>query len=56
MEERVGFLHWQLDSFGVNASLLGGLLLLGGGQHDRISGGALQQASHKLWPTAKSAT
>lgn len=43
MDERVGFLHWQLDSIGCDTPLMGGLLLLGGGPRDRIPGGVLHK-------------
>jgi hypothetical protein len=40
--EKIDFLHQQLDSMGVDAEILPGLLLLGGGNRERLQGGALQ--------------
>jgi hypothetical protein len=36
----VDFLHWQLDSFGTNAEIMPGLLLMGNGDDERLRGGA----------------
>jgi hypothetical protein len=40
--EVIKFLHQQLDSMGKDAEILPGLILLGGGDKERLEGGALQ--------------
>jgi hypothetical protein len=43
-EEKLEFLHQQLDSIGSEKAILSGLVLLGSSQHQRIQGGALSPA------------
>jgi hypothetical protein len=40
-EEKIDFLHQQLDSIGTESAILSGLVLLGSSQHQRLQGGAL---------------
>jgi hypothetical protein len=40
--EKIQFLHQQLDSMGDDAEFLPGLIMLGGGNKERLQGGALQ--------------
>jgi hypothetical protein len=39
--EKIEFLHQQLDSMGMDAEILPGLILLGSGNKERLQGGAL---------------
>jgi hypothetical protein len=39
--EKIEFLHQQLDSMGMDAEILPGLILLGSGNRERLQGGAL---------------
>lgn len=41
-DEKMGFLHHQLDSLGTQTPILDGLVLLGPGGYERLQGGALQ--------------
>jgi hypothetical protein len=38
-EEKMEFLHQQLDSIGLESAILSGLVLLGSSQHQRLQGG-----------------
>jgi hypothetical protein len=40
LEDRMEFLHQQLDSIGMERAIFSGLLLLGSGRTERIQGGA----------------
>jgi hypothetical protein len=41
VEEKMDFLHQQLDSIGPESSILSGLVLLGSSQNQRLQGGAI---------------
>jgi hypothetical protein len=45
-EERMEFLHQQLDSIGMERAISSGLLLLGSGRTQRIQGGASSSSVH----------
>jgi hypothetical protein len=44
VEEKMEFLHQQLDSIGLEKAILSGLVLLGSSQHQRLQGGGLPNA------------
>ena len=49
VDERIDFLHQQLDSIGGDADVLNGLVLLGSGTHERLQGGAANHFSCLLY-------
>jgi hypothetical protein len=45
VEEKIEFLHQQLDSIGLESTILSGLVLLGSSQHQRLQGGVLDAST-----------
>jgi hypothetical protein len=43
VEEKIEFLHQQLNSIGPESAVISGLVLLGSSQHQRLQGGALPE-------------
>ena len=46
IEYKMDFLHRQLDEIGMDHAILNGLVLLGGGGHQRLQGGAYRISKH----------
>jgi hypothetical protein len=49
VEERMEFLHRQLDSIGTERAILSGLLLLGSGRTERLQGGLVSAYIFSKW-------
>jgi hypothetical protein len=43
VDEKIEFLHQQLNSIGPDSAILSGLVLLGSSQHQRLQGGAISE-------------